>query len=402
LVLSGHDKTNRTPGEIVGVGARIVEYPERLRKRPDILIWGREIIVRLPPENRFLLGEKVRISLVDESAQATRASVSEASATGRVSPAPVGGVSDIRFKKVAAAGFVSNAVELPGLEASGILYLDDLDKFLVVDDETRKSPSLYLVDSAGWIDAELPIGGLDDMADMEAITADSVGAIYVLSSQSHNKKGKLSKARTLLVKVGRQGRNLKLMSKVYLRDALDAAARANPGQEWASFLLQGLDEGTLDIEGMALDRDGLLLGFKAPLLKGKAVILMLRGLDGLMADPMPDAKVLPPALSLWRALDLKNPETGISCGIADMHKSGRNLYVLSTGTLKEKAGAAAESHVGDLWAFDVESRKLQYRRGFGGKKVEGLSLHAPSQSFYVVVDNGGESPSQLLKAGANP
>ncbi|MGD9200877.1 MAG: HlyD family efflux transporter periplasmic adaptor subunit [Chitinispirillia bacterium] len=55
------DKRNKITGTVVGVGSRIVEYPLRLRKRQDIQIWGREITIRLPDNNNFLLGEKVRI-----------------------------------------------------------------------------------------------------------------------------------------------------------------------------------------------------------------------------------------------------------------------------------------------------------------------------------------------------
>jgi HlyD family secretion protein len=48
-------------GEVIGVGSRIVEYPERLRVPRDLKIWGREVVVQIPSENGFLLGEKVRI-----------------------------------------------------------------------------------------------------------------------------------------------------------------------------------------------------------------------------------------------------------------------------------------------------------------------------------------------------
>ena len=51
-----------TIGEVVGVGARIVEYPLRLRRRPDIQMWGREVQILIPPENGFLLGEKLIIT----------------------------------------------------------------------------------------------------------------------------------------------------------------------------------------------------------------------------------------------------------------------------------------------------------------------------------------------------
>jgi HlyD family secretion protein len=62
-VYSLADARNMRAGEVVGVGSRIVEYPVRLRKRQDIQIWGREIIVQIPEYNDFLLGEKVRIKL---------------------------------------------------------------------------------------------------------------------------------------------------------------------------------------------------------------------------------------------------------------------------------------------------------------------------------------------------
>jgi multidrug resistance efflux pump len=63
-VVSMANKGAATIGEVVGVGARIVEYPLRLRKRPDIQMWGREVQILIPPENRFLLGEKLIITPV--------------------------------------------------------------------------------------------------------------------------------------------------------------------------------------------------------------------------------------------------------------------------------------------------------------------------------------------------
>jgi len=49
-------------GRVVGVGSRIVEYPVRLRKMQSVLMWGREVTVRVPEDNPLLLGEKVRIA----------------------------------------------------------------------------------------------------------------------------------------------------------------------------------------------------------------------------------------------------------------------------------------------------------------------------------------------------
>jgi hypothetical protein len=50
-------------GDIVGVGSRIVEYPVRLRKVQEIMMWGKEVLIRIPDDNKFLLGEKVVISV---------------------------------------------------------------------------------------------------------------------------------------------------------------------------------------------------------------------------------------------------------------------------------------------------------------------------------------------------
>jgi len=56
-------------GVIVGVGSRIVDYPERLRKRQDIPIWGREVLIKIPENNSLLLGEKVLITVPGKKKQ---------------------------------------------------------------------------------------------------------------------------------------------------------------------------------------------------------------------------------------------------------------------------------------------------------------------------------------------
>lgn len=53
-------------GRVIGIGARIVEYPVRLRKHPDFQVWGREVVIQIPENNRFILGEKVMIEASDQ------------------------------------------------------------------------------------------------------------------------------------------------------------------------------------------------------------------------------------------------------------------------------------------------------------------------------------------------
>ncbi|MBT3233861.1 MAG: HlyD family efflux transporter periplasmic adaptor subunit [Calditrichaeota bacterium] len=65
-VTSLTDAKTKITGSVVGVGSRIVEYPIRLRKHPEMQQWGREIMIKIPLINPLILGEKVIISAVDQ------------------------------------------------------------------------------------------------------------------------------------------------------------------------------------------------------------------------------------------------------------------------------------------------------------------------------------------------
>jgi len=53
----------KVKGVVVGMGSRIVEFPLRLRKVPEIMVYGREVSIRIPEQNDFLLGEMTAIRL---------------------------------------------------------------------------------------------------------------------------------------------------------------------------------------------------------------------------------------------------------------------------------------------------------------------------------------------------
>lgn len=58
--LGGTGKTVK--GKVVGLSSRIVEFPTRMWKMPEMPIHGREVIITIPADNHFLLGEMVTIS----------------------------------------------------------------------------------------------------------------------------------------------------------------------------------------------------------------------------------------------------------------------------------------------------------------------------------------------------
>ncbi|MEP6647995.1 MAG: biotin/lipoyl-binding protein [Saprospiraceae bacterium] len=52
-------------GRVSGLGHRIVEIPERLRKLPEIKTYGREVLIEIPSSNNFLQKEKVMLQRVN-------------------------------------------------------------------------------------------------------------------------------------------------------------------------------------------------------------------------------------------------------------------------------------------------------------------------------------------------
>ncbi len=56
---------NLTRGMVTGLGSRIVEVPERLRKIPEQKTYAREVLISIPSSNTFLQKEKVVVDISD-------------------------------------------------------------------------------------------------------------------------------------------------------------------------------------------------------------------------------------------------------------------------------------------------------------------------------------------------
>jgi len=66
LIRSTKDASTFCYGVVTGLGSRVVEIPERLRKIPDYKTYGREILVSIPKQNNFLQKEKVILEFVNQ------------------------------------------------------------------------------------------------------------------------------------------------------------------------------------------------------------------------------------------------------------------------------------------------------------------------------------------------
>ena len=62
-LFSSNNQDNKAEATIIRLGNRIVEFPDRLRKAPDLRMWGRETLIQLEEVNPFLIGEKVVIQV---------------------------------------------------------------------------------------------------------------------------------------------------------------------------------------------------------------------------------------------------------------------------------------------------------------------------------------------------
>lgn len=70
-VSSSLHANHKIKGEVFGLGSRIVEIPERLRKIADFKTYGREVLIKIPENNNFLQKEKVLLNTISNESGLT-------------------------------------------------------------------------------------------------------------------------------------------------------------------------------------------------------------------------------------------------------------------------------------------------------------------------------------------
>jgi len=381
--LTGEGK--RVKGEIVGVGSRIIEYPLRLKKRPEMQLWGREVEIHLPDGNPFLLGEKVIIQTADHNQVgnlawlkkwfALESYAAESDMSDQVSDIPITGADD--------------------MEASGLIYLKDLDRYLVISDEVKKKKNiLYLMDNKARITNELQIEGVNEIDDMEAICQDDSGVIYLSCSQGRKKNGKLPDERKRFVQIRRSGSRLISDGQVLLHDLLKEAALKNPDEKWAKFI--GTSKRNIEIEGIFVEQNDLFLGFKNPLKKKKAVILKISNFRMMLEKNDLDTN----QIQIWRKLDLQDHDSESSnissTGIADLCHYQNKLLVLSSNRGKKYGKKVEVETVGVLRVFDFNDGHLMKTYYFNQLTPEGIAYDSLRDGFVVTFDQGSDAPSRFM------
>lgn len=170
-------------------------------------------------------------------------------------------------------------ITLTGIfEPSAIQQLPD-GRFLVVEDEQAYPFSLVTIRPDGTSgstplvtqsqDADPPLPKLNDL---EAITADSAGFIYAITSHSRNSKGNEKKSREKLIRFRLDGD--RAVAAVVVTGLKAALVAAHPVLATAAEIRDVKAEGGINIEALEMtpDHQRLLVGFRSPLLDRRALV----------------------------------------------------------------------------------------------------------------------------------
>lgn len=313
-------------------------------------------------------------------------------------PALVGGLAAALWIHAASAATAADTPALIGvpaalaqqnasIEPSGVAWAAALDRYLVVSDDTgteeQKHPPfvLAMTRQGAFDEAPVPILGITELNDAEAICGGPGGTFFLTTSHSANKKGHTKPARRMLLQLGLEGRALRVLGQADLTMAQD-------GKGGGLLAIAGLDpNGKLDIEALTYFQGTLLVGLKAPLTsRGAAVILRLAA----PVQALKAGRIDPGALTLYREVPLSvaRPEGTVGRGIADLTSLSDGSLVLCANSPK---GMPSDGGGAIYWLKPGAGTPLLLH-DFPGLKPEGVTLAEDGKGLVLVFDNDLRPP----------
>ncbi|MSP73788.1 MAG: biotin/lipoyl-binding protein [Myxococcales bacterium] len=366
------DRSLKTDGRVRTVGAEIIELPRHLWTVPDRPRYGRPVYIDVDRPEDLIAGEVLAIR-VDVRSGAQASMVAE--------PAPP------------AVAVPQVLRETSSLEPSGMVYIEAWKRFVVVSDDTGTEkadgrPIAFTLDPEKGYDASpVPILGLDEVSDLEAITSGPSGTVFLLCSQSMSRKGRRPEKRQWLAHAEIQNDPwaLKVTSKMALFDRvaerLDAQKRAELG--WTDLL---------DIEGMFHHDGALYFGLKAPLDAADRARI-LRFPDALVALKTGVAHIEPVV-----SVSLPTCAVGAAGGLSDLYLDGDAVYATSSLSVGPACGTAWRLSLSSVLRGEVVPTRL---RSFEGYKPEGIARD-PSGRLWVSFDTDRSEPRLTLITETKP
>lgn len=388
-IYSSRSRDYNTTGVISFVHPGFSQASDRLIFRGQIF-WARKVRVELPKTHALIPGEVVYAHIINEVMQdshfssaaiASENSLKKLASTGQHPPVINMHVPAELFQKTR-------------FEPSGIVWLPDIRKYLIVSDDTGMpdalndhAPYLFLMDEQGNVEPDpVTLAGIKTVNDLEAITSADEETYYLVSSQNISKKGKRSESRELIIKVKRDGDKFKAEKQV---EFLSLLLRSYTWNELKSLGLQQFEEDgqpVLNIEGVAYSHQTLYLGLKEPVSAKGAIIWKLENIDAIFSNK----KLEPGQLSVYGYVNLdeyKNRTASISDLTFDA-----NGILWASSTI---ADVGEEMQLGSLHRINrfadgrLESKPIF---SFPGLKPEGLSFQ-DSKHLMIVFDKDNKNPA---------
>lgn len=372
-----------TRGEVESLGGRIVEYPERLKRNPQVAVWGREVVISVAPENTILQGAKVTV-LLNQPQTILSSTIDLLNRYFPVTTAQAWNKSNPELTLDSPQDIEVQIAKLKPaqIEASGIVWNPESRSFMLVSDEQS---ALFELSTSGKIINQFSLDSVGKITDLESISRDGSN-YYLAASLSHNKKQELKPKRRKLMRLQLAGHDIHAGESIDLYQALLELLESNQASEaLRGFIRSGIDNKSLDLEGHAVIDNNLYLGFKAPLdANGNTVILKLRDINSLFSDKAIDA-------SIWMRLDLGKSESGQRNRLSGFALSKSAIYLLTVASDKDQLASY-------LWRFDFAHQKLTRMAEYPGLRAEGISIEAGESAATIVFDGEGKSPSQFIRA----
>jgi hypothetical protein len=163
-------------------------------------------------------------------------------------------------------------------------------RLIVVEDEERHPIDLLSPqEDGGFIatpvfpaelfDKDGPGADFRKLDDLEALDVDDRGRVYALTSHSRTGNGNVKQEREKLVRFEVAGNELR--DPRVVKDLKEQLMGAHPALKEAAEIEDVKDGNGLNIEGLAFDadRERLLVGFRGPLVDGKAMLVAIENID---------------------------------------------------------------------------------------------------------------------------
>jgi len=282
-------------------------------------------------------------------------------------------------------------------EPSAIQQLPD-GRFLLVEDEKKHPFSLITINPDGSVSSTPLKAGLfepgDDfwkLDDLEGLALDRSGFIYALTSHSRDGDGDVKKSRDKLVRFRVEGD--RVVSPMVSKGLKLALVAMHPVLAHAAGIRDVKNGGGLNIEALEItpgnppDKQTLLIGFRSPLLDGRAIIACVENPSALFETGEP-----PRIAAKLETLDLGGN------GIRGMS------YIPSLGGYLLISGPVAREKVHfQLWFWSGQSGKPARRvtaPGLPGfEHAEGVSpaVIDGRQRIIIVSDDGSRAEGRYAR-----